>query len=218
MRLLCFTYTHYIMAEKTHQNAVFQALCDGDPVSDAAFDRGYKSALRTVSEFHFTPVLVAQKAAQYLVARPGCRVLDVGSGTGKFCLVGAACTLGIFVGVEQRLSLHVVAEYWQKKGSWPRVEFLNLDVKTVSFLDFDAIYYYNSFYEHIYQDSAIDQSLPLSSEAYWQNVGFMRASLDEMPKGTKLATYFSFLDEIPDSFQLQSTDFDQKLKLWEKMR
>lgn len=203
-------------SEKTQAFKIFQALCSAEAVSDAFFDRGYHTALRAVSEFHFTPVLVAKRAAQFLVSKPGCRVLDIGSGAGKFCLVGAASTEGLFVGVEQRESLHQIAKDWQEKGAWPRVEFRNLEVKTVNFLDFDAFYYYNSFYEHIYQESAIDQSFPLSKEAYWQNVGFMLAALDAMPVGTRLVTYFSFLDEIPNSFTLRETDFDQKLKFWEK--
>ena len=44
---------------------------------------------------HWTPVHVARRAAQFLVTGPETRVLDVGSGPGKFCLVGALATQGI---------------------------------------------------------------------------------------------------------------------------
>jgi len=36
----------------------------------------------------WTPLAIARKAAEFL-AEPGSKVLDIGSGIGKFCLTGA---------------------------------------------------------------------------------------------------------------------------------
>src|SRR3954467_12244399 len=55
------------------------------------------------SALHFTPVTVARRAAHLLAPKAGMRILDVGAGPGKFCVVAArelpSCT---FTGVELR--------------------------------------------------------------------------------------------------------------------
>jgi len=71
-------------------------------LNDAAFDWLYPEHLQLISIKHWTPLSVARTAAGYLNV-PGSRILDIGSGIGKFCLTGAhlypACQ---YCGVEQR--------------------------------------------------------------------------------------------------------------------
>ncbi len=57
-------------------------------------------------------------------------------------------------------------------------------------------------------------STKLLYELYNQH---MKAQLSKMPIGTRLATYFSYAHEVPSHFKVQSTGFDGKLKLWEKI-
>src|SRR3954471_20676012 len=74
--------------------------------ADDEFDTVYSERVRSHSERHWTPVEVATRAADLLVASAYTRVLDVGSGAGKFCIVGALATRhGRFYGVEQRADL-----------------------------------------------------------------------------------------------------------------
>ena len=47
----------------------------------------------------------ATDLADYLVKKSGTKILDIGSGAGKFCLIGAIHTKGNFTGVEQRENL-----------------------------------------------------------------------------------------------------------------
>src|SRR5262245_8599134 len=84
---------------------------DQDPrsIEDEKFDQIYPARIRKLSPFQWTPVRVAAEAAKLLVTQPGTRVLDVGCGPGKFCLVGAALTNGHFTGIEQRADLATVA-------------------------------------------------------------------------------------------------------------
>ncbi|MBK9736331.1 MAG: hypothetical protein IPO92_15780 [Saprospiraceae bacterium] len=49
----------------------------------------------------FTPVDVSILAARYLATNEDSKILDIGSGAGKFCLIGSACSEGTFTGVEQ---------------------------------------------------------------------------------------------------------------------
>ncbi|MCC6459620.1 MAG: class I SAM-dependent methyltransferase [Saprospiraceae bacterium] len=195
---------------------IFKHLQAGLAVDDPAFDAMYSRRMRQVAAFHFTPVAVAKVAAQYLADRPGARVLDIGSGAGKFCMIGAACTQGLFVGVEQRLSLHRLAERLSLHYALPNVRFIRSNITEVDFQAFDAVYFFNAFQENVIQSSPIDRSVPLDKPLYRLYSEYVRGQLAAMPSGTRLATYFSYGDEVPETFRVLETDFDGKLKLWEK--
>jgi len=76
-------------------------LLSGAQVADLEFDAIYPQWVRRLSEQHWTPLDVCIRAAELLVTDERSTVLDVGSGAGKFCLIGAASTGATFVGVEQ---------------------------------------------------------------------------------------------------------------------
>lgn len=59
------------------------------PLTDEEVDALRPPALWSVAPVHFTPVAVPELAAGLLAPAPGSRVLDVGSGVGKFCVVAA---------------------------------------------------------------------------------------------------------------------------------
>ncbi|MDZ4683027.1 MAG: methyltransferase domain-containing protein [Saprospiraceae bacterium] len=196
---------------------IFEKLKSGVEIEDETFDVIYPLRYRKISKIHFTPIKVAQVAARYLVEKPGTRVLDVGSGAGKFCMVGAACTEGYFVGVEQRKHLHSLANKLSKRYNLEHIDFIASNVVEIDFEDYDAIYYFNAFYENIFHNGAIDSSVTLDKTLYSIYTQYMREQLNKMPLGTRLATYFSFMDEVPNSYKIKSADFDLKLKLWEKV-
>lgn len=189
-------------------------LRSGIEIDDQVFDSIFPKHLKVVSEFHFTPLKVAQVAAAFLVENPGDRVLDIGSGAGKFCMVGAACTSGHFVGVEQRESLHRVAVSLAERYGLQNVDFQLANFLDHDFKPYNALYFFNSFQENIVPDSAIDDTIRLDRAYYKQYAQQLRERLGDMPNGTRLATYFSFLTEVPECYELRATDFDRKLKLW----
>ena len=84
---------------------------DQDPrsIEDEKFDQIYPARIRKLSALQWTPVRVAAEAAKLLATVPGTRVLDIGCGPGKFCLIAAALTDGHFTGIEQRLDLATAA-------------------------------------------------------------------------------------------------------------
>jgi SAM-dependent methyltransferase len=190
----------------------------GISVGDDFFDAMYAPPMRAVSEFHFTPVEVAKFAAQALVGYPGAKVLDIGSGAGKFCMVGAACTSGYFTGVEQRESLCLLSRQLAKRYELPNVAFIHANITTIEFAAFDAFYLFNPFYEHIYPAGQIDTSVSLERHLYDEYSQVVSGKLARLPKGTRLATYFSYGDEIPDSYQVESAHFTGYLKIWKKIR
>lgn len=196
---------------------IFEKLKSGLEIEDVVFDTIFPLRYRKISKIHFTPVKVAQVAAQYLVVKPGTRVLDIGAGAGKFCMIGAACTEGHFVGVEQRENLYRLAKKLSKRHNLECIDFIFSNIVAVDFEAFDAIYYFNAFYENIFHNGAIDNAVTLDKALYAIYTQYMREQLSKMPIGTRLATYFSFMDEVPNSYKIKSADFDLKLKLWEKV-
>jgi len=196
---------------------IFKRLKMGKQVDDQYFDTMYSKPLREASEFHFTPVEIAKFAARELVEHAGTKVLDIGSGAGKFCLVGAACTEGCFIGVEQRENLSDLAEQLAERYAVTNVKFLHGNVADVEFQDYDAFYFFNAFYENITPAEAIDSSIGLQRRLYDDYSLAVREKLNTMPLGTKLVTYFSYSDEVPDTYQVKLKEFDGRLKLWEKV-
>lgn len=185
--------------------------------SDAAFDAFYPEAVRIASEFHFTPVAVAKAAAAYLVDAVDTKVLDVGSGAGKFCIVGASTTEGVFTGVELRESLHDWAMEYGMHLQLERLLFLHSDIMNVDFRAFDAIYLFNPFYENIDKSGKINTELRLERQRYDLYSLYVKLQLALMPLGTKLATYFSYGIEIPKAYVEVGSSGQEKLRFWEKM-
>lgn len=196
---------------------VIRHLKAGGRVSDNDFDAIYTSQIREVSKIHFTPVDVAKTAARFLVEKPGAKVLDVGSGAGKFCMIGAACTNGVFTGVEQRKSLFQISELLSGQYGLSNATFIHSNILDIGFQDFDAIYFFNSFYENVLENEPIDDSIRPDKSLYALYAQYMKTELEQMPAGTRLATYFSYLREVPDSYKVQFSGFDGKLKLWTKV-
>lgn len=185
--------------------------------TDAAFDANYPPAVRRHAFTHFTPLDVARTAAHFVAHRPSTRVLDVGSGAGKFCCVGALTTPGHFTGVERRPTLHAAARSLAKRLGIERVDFRLADVVTVDFAAYDAFFLFNPFFENLGLDEPIDEAFVLVKPQYERYCAFVRDQLSARPPGTRLCTYYSFSDDVPrDTYrQLPDTGVD-KLLFWER--
>lgn len=195
---------------------IFKLLRSGISIDDRRFNELYPPHIKKLAERHWTPVGVAEIAAQYLVENCGDKVLDIGAGAGKFCLIGAACTKGMFYGVEQRESLVEISSNLAKKHSIKNVQFIHANIDQISFADFDAFYFYNSFFENLDTSFPIDSSVLPSTELYDFYTAYLRNQLRWMPAGTRIVSYYSNWDEIPESFDLEHTAFDGLLNFWRK--
>ena len=140
---------------------IFKNLQLNIDIEDHLFNTLYPLRIKKLSERHWTSVEVAKLAADYLVDKPNCKVLDIGSGAGKFCLIGAASTKGRFYGVEQRESLVKLSQRIAKKHNVNNVEFIHSNIKEISFSDYDAFYFYNPFYENIDDSLLIDNKITI---------------------------------------------------------
>lgn len=114
--------------------------------TDQAFDRLLPEHLRQLSHKYWTPVDVAIRATSLLCPASGTRILDVGSGVGKLCVVGAMSSSGLWCGVEQHEPLvHAARMLASTLGVAERTTFLHGDALAVDWHAFDAIYLYNPF-------------------------------------------------------------------------
>jgi SAM-dependent methyltransferase len=197
---------------------LFKRINQNQQVEDHEFDRIYPKNIRKHSKNHFTPVMIAREAARFLSADGSVRVLDVGSGAGKFCSVASACSKAHYTGVEQRISLHRVAQSVVEKYSLDRVEFIHANILEFSFRSFDAIYFFNSFQENISPMDKMNDEIELDRKFYKLYGSYLKEQLEGMLAGTRLVTYHGFLQEIPSSFQLQEISPDRHLRMWAKIK
>jgi predicted RNA methylase len=197
---------------------IFKDLKANIPVDDSDFDTIYPLKMRALAPFHFTPVAIARVVAQYLVDKPNTRVLDIGSGSGKFCMVGSVCTDGFFTGIEHRKTLVSLANRLAKRYELTNLEFINANITSIDFTNYEAFYFFNPFFENLRPDDKIDDTVELSRHFFHTYAIYVKEQLEKMPINTKLATYYSFLEEVPDSFQLQAIEMEGKLKMWLKIK
>lgn len=185
-------------------------------LGDEDFNRIYPDPIRALAREHWTPVEVAKRAADYLVPFPGARVLDIGSGAGKFCLVGAASTQGNFTGVEQRENLVQLSTAIATSCKVKNTRFLRANITEIPFSEYDTFYFFNSFHENLTHSTKIDQSIETSRDYYVTYSDYVTRELSKKPRGTRLVTYWTHLWQVPPKFQRQDSAFDGLLSFWEK--
>ncbi|HTJ51554.1 MAG TPA: methyltransferase domain-containing protein [Cyclobacteriaceae bacterium] len=196
---------------------IFELLKLNVNVTDDDFNGIYPKKIRLNAQKHWTPVSVAKSASEFLVDRPGTRVLDIGSGVGKFCMVGACNTKGYFTGIEQRLELVELSKKISRLYQIRNVEFFNGNIIDIKFNYYDAFYFYNSFYENIDMVHRIDDTIKLDTQLYHSYCLYIVDQFRSLPLGTRLVTFCSPLNIIPQSFKLQDSINGGLLKFWEKV-
>src|SRR6185503_13210320 len=135
--------------------------------SDAHFNALYPLAMQNIAGRHWTPLAVAQRASNFLAADNNAKILDIGSGVGKFCLAGAYFKPNAFYcGVEQRKSLVYNAETAKQILSLENVSFIHGNFTQLDLKNFDHFYFYNAFYENLSGTDKIDNSIDYSVELY----------------------------------------------------
>ena len=183
---------------------------------DAAFDWLYPEHIEAKSRKHWSPLSVVRQAAQYL-AEPDTRVLDIGSGVGKFCLAAAHYYPDtFFYGVEQRHELVLYAEETKNYLQLPNAHFIFANMTQINFDEFDHFYFYNAFYENVDNEDPIDDSIETSYSLYQYYTQYLYTALEQRPAGTRLVTYHSLEEEIPMSYELEEVSCDMMLKMWIK--
>ncbi|MDP2343550.1 MAG: methyltransferase domain-containing protein [Deltaproteobacteria bacterium] len=189
---------------RSDEHPLAARLVRGEDVSDEDIDALLPERVRLLSSLHWTPVRVAQAAARFLAAgHAPAHILDVGSGAGKFCAVGALSTGARFTGVERRPTLVQVAKDLAATLGANGVDFTVGRMEEIEWSRFTGVYFYNPFGEHfLCGDEHIDRSHPTGWAVY---VHYVRAALSRlylMPAGTRVVTYHGIGAPLPPGYDL----------------
>jgi predicted RNA methylase len=197
-----------------HAFALGDALRRRAPVSDAEFDQVFPDELRDRSHLHWTPVAVAMRAAELLAPSPASRVLDVGAGVGKLCVIGALVTGAMWWGVEQD-AVQVSAA---KHAAWTldatrRTRFVHGDGSRLAWDDFDALYFYNPFSSIMLAPHA---SAFVRYATIHATLRRIEQRLAAARPGTRVVTFHGFGGKWPAGYTRTSREpaGDDALELW----
>ncbi len=185
-------------------------------IDDTGFESLLSESVQGHSFVHWTPIEVIKVAVDWLGTNKDNRILDIGSGVGKFCLMGALHGNAHFTGVELRENLYQEAQKLKSQLDLSNVEFIHGDVKDINFKSYTSFYFYNPFCEHIAVSGAIDDQIPFDENTFYAYQDLVEQQLKETPKGTKLVKYCSPELEISVDFDLHEMYFDGQLQLWIK--
>ena len=186
--------------------------------SDEQFHYLYPLAIRKLARRHWTSLTIARQVVQFLTPSRGSKVLDIGSGVGKFCLTGAyQKPSSHFFGIEQRGDLITHAETAGKILRLKNAHFMHGNFTQLDFRQYDHFYLYNSFYEHMVDTDKIDDNITYSESLYNYYNRCLYKKLDQMPAGTRLATFHVFDDRLPPDYHLAEARDGCLLKCWIKI-
>lgn len=199
-------------------SAARRALRRGELVVDRVFDQVFPPKIRRLSPVHWTPVEVAVRVASLLAVKPEARILDVGSGAGKFCLVAAACKPAARLrGIERRAHLVEIAEASALELG-VAVEFSCGTIAEVDPSTVDGVYLFNPFAENLSpREDHIDDTIELGEERFWHDTLAVEDFLRRARVGTRVVTYCGWGGAIPTGYDLVLRESCAgTLELWEK--
>ncbi len=97
------------------------------------------------------------------------------------------------------------------------VTFIHGNFTQLDLNSFDHFYFYNSFYENFVLTGKIDNCVNYSGELYHYYAHYLLKQLEQKPSGTRLATFHSLEDEVPEDFLVVGSAMDNHLKFWIKI-
>ncbi|MEN2283087.1 class I SAM-dependent methyltransferase [Algoriphagus sp. SE2] len=185
-------------------------------ISEGQIESLYPIKIRKLSNTHWTPADIAKKAIEFLTEGGRKSVLDLGSGSGKFCIIASASSDAEIVGVEQRENLVHLSRKIANILQLENVRFIHADLLNVNFNDYDSFYFFNVFEELINSKDKLDKSQVLDENTREQNIQVIKLKFHEKCIGTRIVTYCGENEEIPNSFRLLKSENKGNLKFWEK--
>ncbi len=183
--------------------------------NDRRFNRLYPSFIQRLARKHWTPLSIARKAIQFLALNENVKILDIGSGVGKFCLAaGYHKPNARIYGIEQRGKLVDYANEARNFLDLSNVSFNCGNFTQLDLKHYDHFYLYNPFFENIDESDKIDNTILYSGSLYNYYNHYLYKQLEMMPSGTRVVTYCSWQEEIPPCYQLVESHFEELLKFW----
>jgi SAM-dependent methyltransferase len=199
---------------------IAEALRRGQCPPDCVFDSYLPEDLGGLSADQWTPLEVALSAARWLQEFGVHRVLDIGSGPGKFCVAAALAGRCELVGLEQNSRFVAVARSLARLfGVQDRVRFIQGVLGDDVLPPADAYYLYNPFAQHLFAPSD-DPGWGASPNyaRYRRDVMTAQDVFRRAPPGTLVLTYNGFGGLMPASYEACRIDRELPcvLRMWRK--
>ena len=120
-------------------------------------------------------------------------------------------------GIEQRKRLVNHAEAANEMLRIDNISFMNGNFTQMDFRNYDHFYFYNAFYENITGTDKIDNSIDYSFELFNYYNRYLNKQLEQKPSGTRVASFHSLEDEIPQGYHIVGSEMNDLLKFWIKL-
>jgi SAM-dependent methyltransferase len=187
---------------------------------DRAFDIFLPEDLGNLSTDQWTPLEVALSAAKWLNEFGVRRVVDIGSGPGKFCVAAALAGSCEVVGLEQNPRFVRVARSLARLfGVHHRVRFVQGILGDDLLPPADAYYLYNPFAQHLFAPSDdLGWGASPNYQRYRRDVMTAQDVFRRAPTGTIVLTYNGFGGLMPASYEACRVDRELPcvLRMWQK--
>lgn len=172
--------------------------------SDALFDRELPRYVRDRSRQYWTPVAVAARVAASFREWGAGRVLDVGCGPGKFCVVAACLQPELqFHGIDRRQRLVRLGTRLARRFGADNVRLSAGDVTQMQWEHYDGFYFFNPFAESTFEAcERFDDTVDLSMVRFGSELLRVESLLEKASPGTVVVTYHGLGGPIPASYEL----------------
>ncbi len=132
-------------------------------------------------------------------------------------MIGSAITNAYYTGVEYREDLYTLSNELAKQYGLTNINFINDNITNINFKEYDAFYFFNSFIEQMSKTEVMDNKVSIDKTLYGKYNQYLRLQFAGMHIGTRIATYWTNMEEVPRGYVLQSSTFEGELKMWEKL-
>jgi hypothetical protein len=175
-------------------------------LDDEMFDQQLTHYERERSRQYWTPVAVAARVATAFAAQGAKKILDVGCGPGKFCVVAGCLRPELELhGIEQRPRLVRLGLRVARQFGAHNVCLSTGDATQVSWREYDGLYFFNPFAENTYDhDDRFDNDVNLSTMRFGAELLRAESLLASARVGTVVVTYHGLGGAIPSSYELVS--------------
>jgi hypothetical protein len=183
---------------------------------DVLFDRFLPANYRDSFRHFWTPLGVAARVARWLDELAIARVVDVGSGVGKFCIAGALASRSSFVGIEQRSELVGVSRgISERLGLERRVSFIDGAFGEVTLPTADCYYFFNPFAEAMLPArDRLHDGTHVGMARSLRDVSLAEGLLQSLSSGTYVVTYNGFGGKLPDDYRIVRSSVDYQCALY----
>jgi SAM-dependent methyltransferase len=177
-------------------------------LDDDTFDAQLPRYVRERSREYWTPVAVAAYAAAAFSLHGARRILDVGCGPGKFCVVAGCLRPELELhGIEQRPRLVRLGTQLARRFGAHNIRLSAGDATLVSSEPYDGFYFFNPFAENVVGLGVrFDNDVRLSAMRFGTDLLRAEVLLARARVGPVVVTYHGLGGAIPSSYELVSDE------------